>query len=172
ADARALLGELGDIFGGFLRGQLLLCLLMGIFTLLSLYLLDLFHLHFEYTLLVSLLCAVLYAVPYVGIFVATVVACLLAYLQTGHYLLPLLLFLIISVLSRVVDNVFVPIVMGKEVGVSPLFIIFAIFAGGELAGFWGLILAIPVAAMLRAICVFIWKRYSDLSNDKQPVGAS
>jgi predicted PurR-regulated permease PerM len=94
------------------------------------------------------LAGVCYAIPYIGVVLAAVVGFALGALtswQTG-----LLVALIIMVASKIVDFL-VPKVMGDSVGVSPIAIIFAVFAGGELFGLWGLILAIPAAALFKVV---------------------
>jgi predicted PurR-regulated permease PerM len=60
----------------------------------------------------------------------------------------------IFIIARVADNVLVPKVMGESVGVSPIAVMFAVFAGGELFGLWGLILGIPAAALVRVLFQF------------------
>ena len=53
--------------------------------------------------------------------------------------------------SRFSDNFLVPKIMGQKVGISPVGVIFAVFAGGELFGFVGLLFAVPMAALLRIL---------------------
>jgi predicted PurR-regulated permease PerM len=62
---------------------------------------------------------------------------------------------IVFTIARVSDNVFVPKVMSESVGVSPIVVMFATFAGGELFGFPGLLLGIPVAALAKVA----WRFY-------------
>lgn len=54
-------------------------------------------------------------------------------------------------MARVSDMVLVPKIMGTTIGVSPIGVMFAVFAGGELFGFWGLIFGIPVAALIKIL---------------------
>jgi predicted PurR-regulated permease PerM len=57
----------------------------------------------------------------------------------------------IFVVARIADSVLVPKVMADAVGVSPIGVMFAVFAGGELFGLWGLVLGIPAAALVRVL---------------------
>jgi predicted PurR-regulated permease PerM len=65
----------------------------------------------------------------------------------------------IFVIARVADNVLVPKVMAESVGVSPITVMFAIFAGGELFGVPGLILGIPAAALLKVLFGYFVQPY-------------
>jgi len=59
--------------------------------------------------------------------------------------------LILFVMARISDNVLVPKIMGSHVGVSPIGVMFAVFAGGELFGIPGLLLGIPAAALIKIL---------------------
>ena len=60
----------------------------------------------------------------------------------------------IFVIARIADSVLVPKIMADAVGVSPIGVMFAVFAGGELFGLWGLILGIPAAALVRVLFTY------------------
>ncbi len=126
----ALLRELTAVFGHFVAGQVLLCAIVGAAVWLLL-----FPTHFAFALLVAVICALGYAVPFVGMLVAQVAAALLAVPQgTG---MVIWVTVAIFVVARVADNVLTPKIMEKSVGVSPITVMFAVFAGGELFGFPG-----------------------------------
>jgi predicted PurR-regulated permease PerM len=63
------------------------------------------------------------------------------------------------VISRVADNILVPRIMSQSLGVSPIAVMFAVFAGGELFGLPGLILGIPAAALLRVLFAYFVQPY-------------
>jgi predicted PurR-regulated permease PerM len=65
----------------------------------------------------------------------------------------------IFVVSRVADNILVPRIMARSVGVSPIAVMFAVFAGGELFGLPGLILGIPAAALLKVLFGYFVQPY-------------
>lgn len=149
AEARALAHEIAAIFGGFIIGQVLLSLATGVMTFLGLWLL-----HFRYALLIGAAAGFLYAIPYLGPLLAVVLGGLLGALQ--GWPMAGWVVLVIFLVARVSDYVLVPKIMSAQVGISPIVIIFAVFAGGELFGLWGLLLAIPVAALLKPLwCFFI-----------------
>jgi predicted PurR-regulated permease PerM len=148
----SLLHELAEVFGHYVAGQALLCTIVGLAVWLLLALA-----HFPFALLVALLCAVGYAVPFVGMLVAQLVAALLAIPQgTG---MVLWVTVAIFVIARIADNLLVPKIMAESLGVSPITVMFAVFAGGELFGVPGLLLGIPAAALLRVLFGYFVQPY-------------
>jgi predicted PurR-regulated permease PerM len=145
--ANQLLLEVTSIFGHFVAGQLALCAIVGaaVWLLLA-------PAHFSFALLVAVVCAFGYAVPFFGMIVAQVIAAALAIPQGGTMVL--YVSVVIFVIARVADSVLVPKVMSDAVGVSPIGVMFAVFAGGELFGLWGLILGIPAAALVRVLFTY------------------
>lgn len=142
-EARLFTREVGRVVGGFILGQAALCALTFALTYILLLLF-----HSQYALLLSVLAGLLYAVPYIGVLIAALAGLLLGALTSWKA--GLLAMLIIFTTSKIVDFL-VPKVMGDTVGVSPIAIIFAVFAGGEVFGLWGVILAIPAAALFKVI---------------------
>ena len=134
------LDEVVHIFGGFVAGQSILCAITGISTWLLLWAIG-----YKFALLIGVFCGVAYAVPFVGMIVAQVVAAILAAPQGWGMVWWVTI--IIFVIARVADNVLVPKIMAGHIGVSPIAVMFGVFAGGELFGLPGLILGIPAAAM-------------------------
>jgi predicted PurR-regulated permease PerM len=97
-------------------------------------------------------CAIGYGVPFFGMIVAQVIAAALAIPQgTG---MVAYVTIGIFVIARIADSVLVPKIMADAVGVSPIGVMFAVFAGGELFGLWGLILGIPAAALVRVLFTY------------------
>lgn len=147
AKANALLVEVASIFGHFVAGQLALCAIVGaaVWAFLG-------PAHFAFALLVAVVCAFGYAVPFFGMIVAQVIAAVLAIPQgTG---MVIYVSVVIFVIARVADSVLVPKIMADAVGVSPIAVMFAVFAGGELFGLAGLILGIPAAALVRVLFAY------------------
>jgi predicted PurR-regulated permease PerM len=143
----ALLLEVSSIFGHFVAGQVALCAIVGVAVWIALA-----PAHFAFALLVAVASALGYAVPFFGMIVAQVLAAVLAIPQgTG---MVLYVTVAVFIIARVADNVLVPKIMGDSVGVSPIGVMFAVFAGGELFGLWGLILGIPAAALVRVLFTF------------------
>ena len=145
--ANALLVEVASIFGHFVAGQLVLCAIVGaaVWVVLA-------PAHFGFALLVAVVCALGYAVPFFGMIVAQVIAAALAIPQGTTMVMYVTV--AIFVIARIADSVLVPKIMADAVGVSPIGVMFAVFAGGELFGLWGLVLGIPAAALVRVLFTY------------------
>ena len=144
-----ILKEIDAVLGEFLRGQLLVMLLMAIFYAVGLRLVGL-----DYALSVGLIAGVLTFVPYLGVIIGVVLATLTGLLQFGdvaHLLWIWLVFIVANVLE---GNVFVPWLVGDRIGLHPVAVIFALLAFGQLFGFTGLLLALPASAAL-----LVWLRH-------------
>lgn len=142
ATARKLSTEAVGVFGGYIAGQVIVS---GITGILIAAITAMFG--FKYALLVGIISAIGYSVPIIGMLVAQVVALVLAAPQ-GLVMVALTQAVMFG-LARISDSVLVPKIMGGTVGVSPITVMFAVFAGGELFGLPGLILGIPAAAIAR-----------------------
>jgi predicted PurR-regulated permease PerM len=147
AKTNALLVEVSSIFGHFVAGQLALCAIVGAAVWIVLA-----PSHFSFSLLVAVICALGYAVPFFGMIVAQTIAAMLALPQGAGMVAYVTV--AIFVIARVADSVLVPKIMSDAVGVSPIGVMFAVFAGGELFGMWGLILGIPAAALARVLFTY------------------
>ena len=147
AAVRALVAELANVFGAYVSGQILLCAITGalIYAISEL-------IGFKFALLLGILSGIAYSVPFVGQVFAHLIATVLAAPQGGPEIL--WVNLIVFSVARVSDNLLVPRIMSKSVGISPIVVMFAVFAGGELFGLPGLLLGIPAAAMTMVIWRF------------------
>jgi predicted PurR-regulated permease PerM len=165
ATARKLSSEAAEVFGAYIAGQLIVSAITGIAIAIITALFG-----FKFALLVGILSAIGYAVPIIGMLVAQIVALALSAPQG-----PVMIIVVQAVMfgmARISDNVLVPKIMGGTVGVSPVTVMFAVFAGGELFGLPGLILGIPAAAILK----LVWKYFLgpwmhgqiDAVDDEQP----
>lgn len=141
--------ECNEVLGAFFRGQLLVMLALGIFYSLTLKLAGL-----DLALLIGVLIAVLSIVPYLGSIVGlaiAVVAMLFQFPDVAHLMYILIIFAVGHALESLI---LAPLLIGDRIGLHPVAVIFAILAGGELFGFFGILLALPVAAV-----IMVWVRY-------------
>jgi predicted PurR-regulated permease PerM len=150
--AAKLFDEIASIFGHFVAGQAFLCAMVGVMVYLVL-----LALRFHFALLVAVICGLGYAVPFVGMIVAQILALVLALPQGGAMAAEVSV--AIFFISRVADNLLVPKVMSDSVGVSPIGVMFAVFAGGELFGIPGLLLGIPAAALIKVLFKYFVQPY-------------
>lgn len=135
--------EIDAVLAEFLRGQLTVMLLMSIFYAAGLWLAGL-----ELALPIGILSGLLGFVPYLGIGLGLGLAILSALLQFGtlHDLIPIL---IVFGLGQVIESMaLTPYLVGDRIGLHPLVVIFALMAGGQLFGFAGVLLALPVSAAI------------------------
>jgi len=152
--------EIASIFGHFVAGQALLSAIVGVSVWIVLALS-----HFQFALLVAVVCGLAYSVPFVGMLVAQVLAALLALPQGAGMVL--WVSVAIFIIARIGDNVLVPKIMSESIGVSPIGVMFAVFAGGELFGLPGLLLGIPAAALVKVLFRFFITPYlARLEADK------
>jgi predicted PurR-regulated permease PerM len=135
-----LMDEVVNIFGGFVAGQFILCAIVGLSTFVLF-----FAVGYKFAILAAVVCGIGYAIPFVGILAAHIVGGVLAAPQGWPMVWEVTI--IIFLISRVADSILVPKIMAPHVGVSPIAVMFGVFAGGELFGMPGLILGIPAAAM-------------------------
>ncbi len=130
----------------FLRGQLLVMLALG-----TSYAIGLSIVGLQTAILVGLVAGLLSFVPYLGVVSGITMASLAMYVQTGAFL-PILWVLIVFGIGQLLESmVFTPYLVGDRIGLHPVAVIFAVLAGGELFGFVGLLLALPVTAVLIAL---------------------
>lgn len=125
----------------WLRGQMVLGLIVGSLTFIGLTILGV-----EYALVLSLVAGLFELIPF-GIILAAIPAISFAFLGggIGSAVMVIILYLVIQQLE---GYVFSPLIVQKATGISPLLVILAVLIGAKLAGFWGLILAVPVAVTL------------------------
>jgi predicted PurR-regulated permease PerM len=135
--------EIDAVLAEFLRGQLAVMLLMSVFYTTGLWLSGL-----ELALPIGVLSGLLGFVPYLGIGLGLGLAILSGLLQFGN-LNDLIPVLIVFGLGQVVESMLLtPYLVGDRIGLHPLVVIFALMAGGQLFGFAGVLLALPVSAAI------------------------
>ena len=138
--------------GLWIQGQMLLGVIMGVLTYLGLTILRV-----KYSFVIALVTALCEIVPF-GIFIAVVPAVLFSYLS-GGVTTAFLALTLYFILHQFENYLIYPLIIKKVIGISPLVVILSILIGAELAGFWGVILAIPCA-----VCLFEF--LDDVENKK------
>ena len=139
---------------GFLRGQALVCLLLGIFYAVVLTLAGL-----KYSLILGLLSGVLTFIPYVGATVGLVASLAVAFFQFDEWTRIAIVAGVFLLGQFMEGNFLTPKLVGDRVGLHPVWLIFALLAGGALFGFFGMLLAVPVAAAAGVLLRFALDRY-------------
>ncbi len=154
ADLMNIVRILDNILSAYLRGQLLLCVFIGVMVTVSLSLLGV-----RFAALLGLIAGVFEILPFIGPFIGLVPAVLVATIQSPLLgLWTLIVFLAIQQLENVV---LVPRISGKAVELHPALIMLVIVIGNQLAGLWGMLLAVPVTAMFRDVFKYLYLRLKD-----------
>ncbi len=128
-------------FGGFIRGSLILGLLYGTATLL---IIAAFGVPFSGVL--SVFSGLVVMIPFFGPILAMIPVLFITFLGAQSAFLPVTILLLL--LQQVMLNVVGPRIMSKSIGIHPLFVFFSLLIGSKIAGFWGLLLGVPVAGVI------------------------
>ncbi|MFD2194286.1 AI-2E family transporter [Oceanobacillus bengalensis] len=141
-----------DSLGKYIRGQLLVCLFVGLTSLLIFKFLDL-----EYALILAIGMAVTNIIPYFGPILGAVPAVIIAFTTTGQIKLVIFVIIGIFIIQIIEGNLLSPYIVGKSVAIHPVAIIIALLLGGQLFGVLGMIMAVPVLTIVRVIVKHIWQ---------------
>jgi predicted PurR-regulated permease PerM len=151
---RRLATETNSVLGAYVRGQLLVMLGLAIFYSVALRLTGL-----QVGPLIGIIAGVVSFVPYLG-FIVGIVAGVIAALVQFHDVFHLVLVLVVFGIGNLLESyVLVPKLVGDRIGLHPVAVIFAVLAFGELFGFIGILLALPMAAVTLVLLRFLRERY-------------
>ena len=121
----------------------------------------------DYALILGLLAGILAFVPFVGALFAALLAMLLAFGQFGSDWGALGQVFGVFVVVQIIEGGFLtPRIIGSRVGLHPVWVLFAIFAGGQLMGLVGILIALPVAAAVGVLVRFAVERYLESNLHK------
>lgn len=140
-----IISDLDKVIGGFIRGQLIVAATVG--ALITILLLVL---HVKYALLIGIAAGILDVIPYIGALAGWVPAFFIA-LFTNGWQNALLVTIGIVIVNQLEGHIIAPNVVSKSVELTPLIVVIALIAGGELMGLPGLLIAVPVAGVIRVI---------------------
>ena len=151
---RRLALESNEMLGGFLRGQMLVMLILGILYAIGLRLVGL-----ELGILIGLIAGLLTFVPYLGPAAIVVFGGMAALVQFGDWQHLVGVGIVFGV-GQIVESFWLtPMLVGDRIGLHPMAVIFAVMAGGTLFGFLGMLLALPVAAVVNVLLRFAQEHY-------------
>lgn len=154
ATIRELAREIDETLAGFLRGQGTVCLSLAVFYAIGLTLAGL-----EFGLVVGLIAGFLSFIPYLGSLVGLVLSVGLALAQFESWISVAIVAAVFFVGQAIEGNVLTPKLVGDRVGLHPVWVMFALLAGGALFGFVGVLLAVPVAAVIGVGVRFAFAQY-------------
>jgi predicted PurR-regulated permease PerM len=148
--------EIDRTISGFVRGQATVCLALAAFYGLGLTVVGL-----DLGLVIGMGAGLISFVPYLGVISGFVTGVALGFAQTQSWELPALVAAVFAVGQVLEGNFLTPRLVGNKVGLHPVWIMFALLAFGNLFGFVGLLLAVPVAAVIGVLVRFALSRYLD-----------
>jgi predicted PurR-regulated permease PerM len=158
SDVKEVMRRLSIVLGGLIRGQFLVCIILA-----SYYTIALTAVRVDMALLLGILSGCLNLVPFVGPLTSLGLTLFLTVLGGGQ-LTQCISVLGVYLVANLLDNTLLtPRIVGKQMGISPLIIILALLAGGELLGFLGILLALPIMAMVKVLGGYLTERYFDSS---------
>lgn len=165
ARIQRLLQDINNTIGGFARGQALVCLTLGIYYAIALTIVGL-----DFSVLVGAIIGLVAFIPYVGAFTGFVLSLGIAFAQFNDWYSIGLVGLVFLLGQTLEGYVLIPKFVGDRIGLHPVWVIFAILAGGVLFGFIGVLIALPVAAALGVVVRFLIVEYkaSPLYKSKAP----
>ncbi|WP_173916053.1 AI-2E family transporter [Halobacillus sp. Marseille-Q1614] len=158
-EAVRLTKKLNRSLGGYIRGQIIISLFVGGLASLGFYLAGL-----PYPLVLGVVAGITNIIPYFGPLIGAVPALIVAATISMKVLF---LTLIVIVIIQVIEgNLLSPYIMGRSIHTHPLLIIFALLAGGELAGVAGMVLAVPVLTCLKVVVEEVYQARMARSVDR------
>lgn len=155
---REKLGEVDTVLSGFIRGQLSVCAILAV-----LYSIGLYFIGIDLAIAIGTLAGITFIIPYVGTIIGIVLSVSMAFLKFHDILHPLLCLGWFGLVQGLEGMVITPKVVGDNVGLHPLVAIVALLIGGQIFGLMGMLLAVPVTAVLQVFLrsLAIWYRNSE-----------
>lgn len=146
--------ECDEVLGAFVKGQLLVMLALGFIYAVGLWLVGL-----DIALLIGMLAGLASIVPYMGFIIGILVASVAAFIQFQDPMILIWVAVVFGIGQALEGMVLTPLMVGDRIGLHPVAVIFAIMAGGQLFGFVGILLALPVAAVIMVLLRHLHQGY-------------
>ncbi|MER3501267.1 MAG: hypothetical protein IMHGJWDQ_000813 [Candidatus Fervidibacter sp.] len=166
-----LVREIGQLVGRYVRGYIVLCFAVGTVDTLFLTVCRwLFGM--DYTLAVGILGGATYAIPYFGALLTTLAGGMAAYAtaQNNPILCTVVVMAGLVLINQAFDWLVMPRVVGQQVGLHPLTVLFAVMAGGTLMGIGGMLLAVPIAGAVKLLLQTLFPQlFAPVTEGKEAV---
>lgn len=160
ANLRSLLLKINIVLKSFIQGQLIVSFAVGILLLIGYSIINL-----EYAVALALFGMVTNVIPYLGPFIAVAPALLIGAFQDPMNLIWISIIMLVA--QQIESSLISPNVMGQILNLHPLTIITVILAAGSIAGFIGILFAVPFYAVIRTIITHFYETYVDSKKDKE-----
>ncbi len=161
--------ECDEVLGAFMKGQLLVMFALGVVYAVGLWIVGL-----DLALLIGMLAGLASIVPYMGFIVGIAAAAIAAMVQFNDPMILVWVGAVFAVGQMLEGMLLTPLLVGDKIGLHPVAVIFAIMAGGQLFGFVGVLLALPVAAVIMVLLRHLHEGYkgSSLYSHEKPEDSS
>jgi predicted PurR-regulated permease PerM len=139
-----ILTDLDETLGGYIRGQLLVCSLIALLTTIGLYMINL-----DYALVLGVIAGIANIIPYFGPVLGAIPAVAIGALNSpGTVIWVVIVFIVVQQIDGAIIS---PKIIGESIGIHPVIVILSLIFGGQMFGFWGMLLAIPIIAVLKVL---------------------
>ena len=146
--------EVNFVLGGYIRGQIIEVFFIGIATSVILACFNI-----EYVLTIGVVSGLFNVIPYLGPAVAMVSGVLAAAIQYKSFTIVLEVFIALEIIQQIDGHVVQPLIVGKNVNLGPVTMIFALLFGANVGGIIGMIISVPAFAIVKNILVIVINRY-------------
>lgn len=144
--------EVNNSIGGYIRGQLIVSLIVAVLSTIALY-----YLEVDYALLNGIFAGLASILPFIGVILATLPPLFFAYVKFQSTVVLVKVIAAFAAIYFLEGYLIKPLVFKESMNLNPLMTIVVVMAFGEMMGFWGIILAIPIAAAIKIFMVH-WRR--------------
>ncbi len=154
ADVKTIASECDAVLAEFLRGQLLVMVALGFIYSIGLWIVGI-----EFSLLIGMTSGLVSFMPYLGFIVGIIIASIAAFMQF-HDVIHIFYVLLVFGFGQAMEGmVLSPLLVGDRIGLHPVAVIFAVMAGAQLFGFVGMLLALPIAAVITVMLRYMHRQY-------------
>ncbi|MFC3039889.1 AI-2E family transporter [Virgibacillus xinjiangensis] len=157
---RSLLGKVDHVLSAFIQGQLIVSFFVGVMLFIGYLIIGL-----DYALTLSLFGMMTNVIPFIGPYIAVVPALIVGAIQDPMNLIWVSIIMLVA--QQIESNLISPNVMGQALHLHPLTIITVILAAGSIAGFIGIVFAVPFYAVAKTIIVHFYQTYADSRKDEK-----
>jgi predicted PurR-regulated permease PerM len=151
--------QIDAIFGRYIRGQIIEAFFVGSMSALSLGLLGV-----NFALLIGIIAGIANLIPYLGPIVGLALAVAVGAVQYQTFAIVIKIVIVYAIIKFLDDNFIQPLIVGHNVNLGPVSMVFVMLAGGHVFGFLGVVFAVPVAAIFKSVFVMLVKK-SDIKSE-------
>jgi predicted PurR-regulated permease PerM len=146
--------EMDAVLGRFIRGWLTEAFFVGIMSIIFLKILGV-----NFALVIGIVAGIANMIPYIGPFIGLVLALVVGVVQFQTFAIVVKIVIAYAVIQFLDNNFVQPLVIGRNVNLGPVTMVFAMLAGGQFFGFLGVIFAVPVTAITKTVFIMLVQKY-------------